>query len=275
MGTIELDDVKRSHRAIWSTGDYAAVAEAITEHEAPRHLLERVPVGPADEVLDVATGTGVVALRAAAAGARVTGLDLAPALLEIAARRAAQEGLAVDWVEGDAERLPLEDGRFDRVLSAFGVQFAPHHEAAAAELARVCRPGGAIGLVAWTPEGQVGELFRIMGRVMPPPPPGASPPPLWGDEGHVRELLGPYCAGISVERGAVPLRFDSAEHYAAFMETCYGPVLTARERLTPDGRWQATRAEVVAMMERRNESTDGTLRVPAEYLLVVARRAGA
>src|SRR5215216_6273752 len=181
-------DLKRAHRATWAAGDYAAVAELIDE-APPRDLLARVEVAPGQEVLDVATGTGNIAIQTAAAGAQVVGLDLTPELFETARRRAAERGVAVDWVEGDAEDLPFEDERFDRVLSAFGVQFAPRHEVVAQELARVCRPGGRIGLVNWTPEGQVGELFKVMGRYLPPPPDFASAPALWGDEEHVRGLF--------------------------------------------------------------------------------------
>jgi len=156
-------ELKQTHRATWAAGDYAAVAEVIDE-APPRDLLDRVGVSPGEDVLDVATGTGNIALRAAAAGAHVIGLDLTPELFETARRRAAEQSVVIDWIEGDAEELPFEDGRFDRVLSAFGVQFAPHHEIVAHELARVTRPGGRIGLVNWTPTGQVGELFKIMGR---------------------------------------------------------------------------------------------------------------
>jgi SAM-dependent methyltransferase len=143
-------DLKRAHRATWAAGDYAAVAEHIDD-APPRDLLARVDVQPGQDVLDVATGTGNVAIRAAAAGAQVVGLDLTPELFDTARRRAAQLDVTVDWVEGDAEDLPFEDDRFDRVLSTFGVQFAPRHEIVARELVRVCRPGGRIGLVNWTP----------------------------------------------------------------------------------------------------------------------------
>ena len=181
-------DLKRAHRATWAAGDYAAVAEMIDE-APPRDLFARVEVTPGLEVLDVATGTGNLAIRAAAAGAQVVGLDLTPELFATARRRAERHGVVVDWVEGDAEDLPFEDDSFDSVLSAFGVQFAPRHEVVAQELARVCRPGGRIGLVNWTPGGAIGDLFKIMGRYMPAPPDYASPPSLWGNEEHVRSLL--------------------------------------------------------------------------------------
>jgi SAM-dependent methyltransferase len=270
MTTIAVDDLKRVHRATWAAGDYAAVADEVTDPVAPI-LLERLPSEEGQEVLDVATGTGNVALRAAEAGARVTGLDLTPELFETARLRAAELDVDVEWVEGDAEALPFADDTFDRIYSTFGVQFAPRHDVAASELLRVCAPGGAIALANWTPEGQVGELFRIMGRYLPAPPTFASPPALWGSEEHVRELFGP---GVSFEfaRHTVALEWDSAEHYVSFMETAYGPTLKARERLTAEGRWEACRAELVEMMARRNAAEDGTLLVGAEYLIAVVRK---
>jgi SAM-dependent methyltransferase len=182
--------------------------------------------------------------------------------------------VAVDWVEGDAEDLPFEDDRFDRVLSVFGVQFAPRHEVVAQELARVCRPGGLIGLVNWTPTGLIGELFQIMGPYLPAPPDYASPPPLWGSEEHVRSLFADTTVQFEFARGHNPFRFDSAEHNVVFMETNYGPTLKARERLTAEGRWEECRGEILAMTERRNEATDGSLLTYAEYLVAVGRKAG-
>lgn len=266
-------DLKRVHRATWAAGDYAAIAEHIDD-APPRDLLARVDVAPGHEVLDVATGTGNIAIRAAAAGAQVVGLDLTPELFDTARRRAYQHDVTVDWVEGDAEDLPFEDDRFDRVLSTFGVQFAPRHEIVARELARVCRPGGRIGLVNWTPGGQIGELFKIMGRYLPAPPDYASPPPLWGSEEHVRGLFAGTPVELEFSRGRNPWRFDSPEHWVAFFETHYGPTLKARERLTAEGRWEECRAEIVAMAERRNEATDGSLLMYSEYLVTVGGKAG-
>jgi SAM-dependent methyltransferase len=265
-------ELKRTHRVTWAAGDYAAVAELIDE-APPRDLLARMEVKPGQEVLDVAAGTGNIAIRAAAAGAQVVGLDLTPELLETARRRTEEHAVAVDWLEGDAEDLPFEDECFDRVLSAFGVQFAPRHEIVAQELARVCRPGGRIGLVNWTPRGQVGELFKIMGRYMPPPPDYASPPPLWGNEEHIRSLFARSPVELEFAYGSNPFRFDSPEHYVVFMETHYGPTLKARELLTAEGKWEACRDEILAMAERRNEATDGSLLLPAEYLVTVGRKA--
>jgi len=268
---IALTDLKQTHRSTWAAGDYPAVAEYIDE-VPPRDLLDRVEVRPGEDVLDVATGTGNVALRAAAEGANVVGLDLTPELFATAWRRQDEWGVAVDWVEGDAEELPFDDDSFDAVLSVFGVQFAPRHQVVARELARVTRPGGRIGLLNWTPEGQIGELFKIMGRYMPTPPSYASPPPLWGSEPYVRGLF----AGTSVElefaRGHNPWRFDSAEDYVSFMETNYGPTLKARERLSSEGRWRECRAEILAMTERRNEATDGSLLMHAEYMVAIGSK---
>jgi SAM-dependent methyltransferase len=269
---MTVAELKRAHRSTWAAGDYAAVAEVIDD-APPRDLLATVDPRPGEDVLDVATGTGNIAIRAAAAGAQVVGLDLAPELFATAWRRADECGVAVDWVEGDAEELPFEDESFDCVLSAFGVQFAPRHRVVAQELARVCRPGGRIGLVNWTPEGQVGELFKIMGRYLPAPPDYASPPPLWGDEQYVTGLFD-GAVEFDFSRGYNPWRFDSPEHYVVFMETHYGPLLKARERLTAEGRWEDCRGEILAMVERRNEAVDGSLLMHAEYLVAAGRKAG-
>ena len=260
--------LKRTHRAIWAAGDYAAVAQVIDE-APPRDLLNRLAITPGEEVLDVATGTGNIAIRAAAPGAQVVGLDLTPELFDTARARAEAHGVAVEWIEGDAEDLPFDDERFHHVVSAFGVQFAPRHEIVARELARVCRPGGRIGLVNWTPEGQVGELFKIMGRYLPPAPDFASAPPLWGDKEHVRGLFEGTGIELEFARGQNPWRFDSPEHYVVFMETHYGPTVKARERLTAENRWHECRGDILALAERRNEATDGSLLMHAEYLVTV------
>ncbi len=268
---MTVTELKQTHRAIWAAGDYAAVAEMIDE-APPRDLLAGIKPSPGEAVLDVATGTGNIAIRAAAAGAQVTGLDLTPELLEIARARAGERDLTVDLVEGDAEDLPFDDESFDVVLSAFGVQFAPRHEIVAQELARVCRPGGRIGLVSWTPASHIGELLKLIGSYMPPPPAYASPPPLWGSEQHVSHLFGDGPVRFEFARGHNPWRFDSAERFVAFMETHYGPTLKARERLSAEGRWDECRGEIVAMAERRNDATGGGLLMRAEYLVALGRK---
>jgi SAM-dependent methyltransferase len=268
---IAVEDLKKTHRATWAAGDYGAIAELIDD-VPPRDLLASVEVKPRQEVLDVAAGTGNIALRAAAAGADVIGVDLTPELFETARRRASEYGVNVDWLEGDAEQLPFEDDRFDVVLSAFGVQFAPRHEVVARELARVTAPGGQIGLVNWTPESIIGDLFKILGRYLPAPPDYASPPPLWGSEEHVRSLFAGTGVELEFSRGYNPFRFDSADGFVSFFETHYGPTLKARERLTGEGSWDDCRAEIVAMAERRGEATDGGLVLASEYLVVSGRK---
>jgi SAM-dependent methyltransferase len=266
-------ELKLAHRATWAAGDYAAVARHIDE-VPPAELLARMDIQPGMQVLDVATGTGNVALRAAALGAQVAGLDLTPELFDTARARAAAMNVVVDWVEGDAEELPYEDGSFDRVTSAFGVQFAPRHQIVAHELAGVTRPGGRIGLVNWTPEGLIGDLFKIMGSYLPAPPAFASPPPLWGDPTHVRRLFEGTRVVLDFTRGTNPWRFESAEEWVQFMETAYGPTVKARAKLGADGRWEACRAEIVALAERRNEAADGSLHMEAEYLIAIGHKVG-
>ena len=225
-------------------------------------------------MLDVATGTGNVAIRAAAAGAQVAGLDLTPELFDTARRRAAEAHVSVDWVEGDAEDLPFDDDRFDHVLSTFGVQFAPRHAIVAQELARVCRPGGVIGLVNWTPEGQIGELFKIMGRYMPAPPDYASPPPLWGSEEHVRGLFDGSGVELEFARGLQPV----ALRLAPSTGSCsWRPTTARRSRRASGSRPRAAgrsaAREILAMAERRNEATDGSLLIQGEYLVTIGRKA--
>jgi SAM-dependent methyltransferase len=263
--------LKDVHRQTWATGDYASVAEYVDD-TPPAHVLAAVGISPEHDVLDVATGSGNVALRAARTGARVTGLDLVPELLEVARSRARSAGLEIELVEGDAEDLPFEDESFDRVFSVLGVQFAPRHEVAAAELVRVCRPDGAIGLVNWTPEGVIGQMFAVMSRYLPPPPEFASPPPKWGSEEHVRGLFGPHGVELSFERGMNPWAFRSVDACLTLFEERYGPTIKAKERLRSEGTWERCRAELRELFESRNEATDGSCRFDAEYLVVVGRR---
>jgi SAM-dependent methyltransferase len=177
--------------------------------------------------------------------------------------------VSVDWVQGDAEALPFPDAAFDVVLSAFGVQFAPRHQVAAHELARVCRPGGRIGLVNWTPEGFIGQFFRVMSRYLPALPDYASAPPLWGSEEHIRSLFAGTGVLWTFGRGHNPWRFGSAEEFVAFMERHYGPTVKARARLEGEGTWDACRRELVALAEQFDEGAGGELLVRAEYLVAV------
>jgi SAM-dependent methyltransferase len=267
---ITVTDLKRTHRATWAAGDYAAVARHIDE-APPRDLIARAEITPGLDVLDVATGTGNIAVRAAARGASVVGLDLTPELFATARPRAEALGVSVDWIEGDAEQLPFASDSFDRVVSAFGVQFAPRHQHVADEMVRVLRPDGLIAVVNWTPQGVIGQLLKLIGSYMPAPPDYASSPALWGDEDHVRELFDDAELQLEFTRGHNPWRFDSAEQWVQFMETNYGPTVKARERLTAEGSWADVRAEIVALAERHNRSIDGRLHMDAEYLVTVAR----
>jgi SAM-dependent methyltransferase len=262
-----ITQLKDQHRAVWAAG-YADVGELVAE-AGPTHLLSMAGIEPGHAVLDVATGTGNVALRAAALGADVTGLDLVPDLLDIA--RARDDG-RIAWIEGDAEALPFHDASFDRVLSVVGIQFAPRHQVVADELVRVCRPGGAIGLVNWTPEGLIGRMFKILGKYMPKPPAFASPPPLWGSEEHQRSLFEPHGVSLEFERGFNPFVFPSLDEYMTFFEERYGPTIKAKARLEADGSWAECRAELRALYEELNTATDGTLHIDSEYLVTIASR---
>jgi SAM-dependent methyltransferase len=264
-----IDNVKHGHRRSWEAGDYGTFAERVVE--MADRLVEIVGVGPGMEVLDVATGTGNVAIRAAARGASVIGLDLTPKLLEEAERRATDAHVQVEWVEGDAEDLPFEDGRFDRVLSTFGVMLAPRHEVAAAELVRVCRRGGVIGLCNPTPGGWAGRFIALLAANLPPQPSVTPPPPLWGTESHVERLLGGAGIKLEFERQTMVLPFSSVEEGVVFFETNFGPLELAKRRLTPEGRWEPLRASVAELMASFNEVSEG-LRLPIEYLLAVGHK---
>ncbi|HEX5608924.1 MAG TPA: class I SAM-dependent methyltransferase [Solirubrobacterales bacterium] len=272
-GPSGLADLKQAHRGTWASGSYAAVAERLIL-EPPRRLIEKIGIEPGQEVLDIATGTGNAAIPAAIDGARVTGLDLTPELLDHARERAAAAGVDVEWVVGDAEDLPFGDGCFDRVISTFGVQFAPRHEVVAREMLRVTRPGGVIGLVNWTPQGLLGQVLKTVGKCLPKPPEYASPPPLWGDEDHVRALLGSETE-LELERKTVSFAdFYSADDWVTFMEVAYGPMLKAREKLTPEGRWLELREELVAVVSSFDQGRDGRFHLEAEYLLALGRVPG-
>ena len=227
--TAPDNELKARHRAVWASGDYSAMVETFLLPLGPV-LVEACGIGPGQRVLDVASGTGNAALPAAATGAAVTASDLTPELLAAGAQRAAAAGLELEWETADAERLPYDDARFDVVMSSIGAMFAPNHQAVADELVRVCRPGGTIGFTAWTPEGQIGALFRAHGPVPPPPPAGAQPPPLWGSEAHVDELFGDRVQWRVRERRNLSITaFGRPEEYASHFRDLYGPTIAARK----------------------------------------------
>jgi ubiquinone/menaquinone biosynthesis C-methylase UbiE len=262
--TTEIQTLKDKHRVTWAAGDYAVVADRLVHEIGPR-LVAHAGVTAENEVLDVACGTGNVTIPAAAAGARVTGLDLVPRLLEAAARRAT--GLDIEWLEGDAEDLPFADERFDVVLSAIGIQFAPRHEVVAEELERVCRPGGTIALANWTPEGYIGRFFKTLSPYMPAPPAGVSAPPLWGSDTHVSKLFEDVTFEFS--RETVDFVNDSPAAFVDFMAAEYGPLVKAREALGE--RWPDLRRDLIALSETMNEDEDG-FRVGSEYLVAIGRK---
>lgn len=269
MGAPDLAAVTQVQKQVWSAGDFARIASVM--QIIGERLAENVDVMPGERVLDVACGSGNVAIAAARRAADVTGLDYVPSLLETARRRAEVEHFeSIEWVEGDAQDLPFEDASFDVVLSTFGVMFAPDQEKAAAELLRVCRPGGRIGLGNWTPDGAIGEMFRITMEHAPPPFKLDSPV-LWGTEERLRELLGDGVTSLNITPQHFLLKGRSSTDYLDWFRTWFGPVKLAFERLGENsGPFEA---DLLENMERRNTAGDRGLRVPAEYLEVIATRA--
>jgi ubiquinone/menaquinone biosynthesis C-methylase UbiE len=263
-----VDALKAQHRAVWADGDYPAVAEHIAT-ALPQAALAQVDVA-GRRLLDVATGSGNLALDAARAGATVTGIDLVPELVDVARRRAHAAGLEIEWLVGDAEALPLPDDAFDVTTSVVGVQFAPRSRVVADELVRVTRPGGTIVLVNWTPGGLIGQLFKTMSRHMPPPPNWVTPPPVWGSDEHLRQLL--HDAGeVTLTYGFNPFVFPSIDAYMAFFETNYGPTKRAREKLEAEGRYAALDADLRDLYTRLNQADDGTLHIDSEFVVCTVR----
>jgi ubiquinone/menaquinone biosynthesis C-methylase UbiE len=265
--SIDVSAIKQGQRMMWTAGDYPELAQTIAS--AGELVAERAQAKAGDTLLDVATGSGNVAIPAALAGAQVTGLDLTPKLLEVARDRAAEAGLQIEFVEGDAEVLPFDDRSFDRVTSCFGVMFAPRHGVAAEELVRVAKPGGRIVIAAWTPEGLMGRMFRTVGSYMPTPPAELKPPVMWGNEDHVRSLLAGK-AEPAFERHTVTYEHESLEGWLDYNERVLGPMIMAKAALEPQGKWEALRADLVKLYTDGNEADDGSMRVRGEYLLSVA-----
>lgn len=265
--TLQLDEFKTRQRAIWSAGQYADLSPYIAD--VGEAVVARAALTSGMRLLDVACGTGNVARPAARAGARVTGLDLTPKLLDAGRARAQAEGLDIDWREGDAENLPFDAGAFDRVTSTFGHMFAPHHQRTADEMARVCRPGGVIVIATWTPDGTVGDVFKTSASFMPPLPPDASPPILWGTEDYVRERFTPAATGFAFERRQNWIEWESLDSFADFFMARFGPMVTARAMLGE--RFAELRSAVIEIWRRNNRGEGGRLRIPQEYLLSVIR----
>ena len=273
--TVEADQaLKAKHRAMWALGDYPSVAAEIIP-DLGAVLVDACGVGPGIRVLDVAAGSGNATIPAALTGASVVACDLTPELFASGRDKAAQHGVEVEWLEADAEALPFADGEFDVVLSCVGVMFAPHHQATADELTRVCRPGGTIGLLSWTPEGFLGQMLATMKPYAPSPPPGAQPPPLWGDENHVRTLFGDRVTDVTARRDNVRVdRFDDPETFREYFKTNYGPTIVAYRGIAEDpDRIDALDRDLADLARRFDYGTDTTV-MDWEYLLLTARNRG-
>ena len=265
-------ELKAKHRTMWASGDYPSMVETFLLPVGER-LAAACDIQPGARLLDVAAGTGNASLPAARLGAKVTASDLTPELLEAGRPRAAAEGLELEWVEADAERLPFEGASFDVVMSAIGAMFAPHHQETADELVRVCRPGGTIALLSWTPEGMIGALFRTMKPFAPPPPPGAQPAPLWGSEDHVRELLGDAAELHRLERDVLDVTaFRRPHDYAQHFIDRYGPTIAAKANAARNGQEEEFEQALDAFCEEWNRGTPDAARFEMEYLVAVGRR---
>jgi SAM-dependent methyltransferase len=266
---IDLRAVTELQQQVWSMGDFAHVAPIV--QFVADHLVEAADVLSGDRVLDVACGSGNTAIAAARYFADVTGVDFVPALLEHGRARAAAELLEVEFVEGDAQELPFEDGSFDVVLSTFGAMFAPDQERTAGELLRVTRPGGTIGMANWVPDGFVGDVFRTTATHAPMPP-GLAPPVAWGTEERLRELFGDEISDLRVERRVCTQRFRSVDHFLTFFRSWFGPTIAAFERVGADGE-EALAADLRAVAEKYDRGGGRAAAIRADYLEVVAVRA--
>ncbi len=260
--------VKAKQQAAWSAGDYAVIGTTL--QIVGESLCEALDLRPGQRVLDVAAGNGNATLAAARRWCDVVSTDYVPALLERGRARASAEGLPVQFEVADVENLPYADASFDVVLSTFGVMFTPDQAKAAAEMARVCRPGGRIGLANWTPSGFIGELFKVIGKYLPPAP-GVKPPSAWGTEERLRELFGDTLRSIEITRRNYVFRYRNAAHWLETFRTFYGPMHKAFAAL--DGtKQEALAADLISLAQRFNGAGDGVMLAPGEYLEVVITR---
>jgi ubiquinone/menaquinone biosynthesis C-methylase UbiE len=269
----DFTELKQKHRKTWASGDYDQVARGILP--VADHVVRSARVRAGERVLDVACGTGNTALAARARGAEVTGLDLTPELLAVAREREAAEGLSgIAWREGDAENLPFEDGSFDVVVSSCGLMFAPDQQRVAEEVARVTRPGGRVAIQAWTQEGGVGRMFRVVSRYVPPPP-GVPSPFGWGDEEKVKSLLGPSFGDYRFEHYDCPEYTDTPEELAELFIGQYGPTNRAYQALTEknNGEAEAFRRDMIELYRGYVTPADGKVRWGREYIITLATRA--
>jgi len=266
--TVDLAAVKNKQHLAWSAGDYAVVGTTL--QIVGESLCEALDLRAGERVLDVAAGNGNATLAAARRWCNVVSTDYVPTLLERGRARASAEGLPVQFEQADAENLPYTDHSFDVVLSTFGVMFTPDQDKAAAEMARACKPGGRIGLANWTPTSFIGELFKLMGKYLPPAA-GVKSPALWGTEARLRELFGERLDSIAIERRNFVFRYHNAAHWLEVFRTFYGPMHKAFGALDA-AKQEALAADLIALAEKFNRATDGTLVAPSEYLEVVIQR---
>jgi SAM-dependent methyltransferase len=268
-GQLDLEALKARQQGAWSSGDYAVVGTTL--QIVGEQLCEALDVSAGKRVLDVAAGNGNVTLAAARRWCDVVSTDYVPSLLERGRLRAAAESLSVKFQEADAEALPFAEASFDVVVSTFGVMFTPNQDKAAAELLRVCKSGGKIGLANWTPEGFIGQLFKTLGKYLPPPA-GAKSPALWGTEARIREMFGAAAVSITAERLNFNFRYRSPEHFLDVFKNYYGPMLKAFAALDAANQ-HGLRNDLLALIARMNRAEDGTMVVPSEYLeIVIAKR---
>jgi SAM-dependent methyltransferase len=246
--TDEIAALKQRHHATWAAGDYGSIARLIEDVAA--YCADRLEIEHGEELLDIATGTGNLAIEAAKRGAMATGLDLTPELLDVARRRAAEEDLDIVWVAGDAEALPFADGSFDCATSAFGLMFAPRHALAARELTRVLRPAGRFLLTTWAPDGMAARLSGVTADYLPPLPSGTQSPMLWGEEAHVRAVFDGLPVELEFDRRTVSQPFESPESYIAFFEEHFGPTIMARKAAETQGRWGELRELMIEVVSR-------------------------
>jgi SAM-dependent methyltransferase len=262
--------LKAKHRTMWALGNYPAVASEVIPDLGPV-LVQACRIYEGDRVLDVGAGSGNAAIPAALTGARVVACDLTPELFEAGKAAAAELGAELEWEQADAEALPYDDGEFDTVMSCVGVMFAPHHQRSADELVRVCRPGGTIGLVNWTPEGFIGQMFATMKPYVAPPPPGAQPPPLWGQEDHVRALLGDRVTDVVTERRSLTVNhFPDGAAFRDYFKSTYGPTIAVYRNIEGDADRVAELDAAIAQVGDSVLSDSSTMEW--EYLLLTARK---
>ena len=267
--TPDMGALKAKMKAVWSAGDFGKIAEAI--YDGGEEFIGRLGIQSGERVLDVACGTGNLAIPAARAGASVTGVDIAANLLEQARTRAEAEGLTCQFDEGDAEALPYADGSFDTVVTMFGAMFAPRPDKTASELMRVCRSGGRIAMANWTAEGFTGDMFKINAKHVPPPP-GIPSPLQWGNPDLVRERLGKGTVGLECERSKIMFRYPfPPEDVVEYFRLYFGPTQFAFAALDEAGQ-AALRADLTKLWVEHNKATDGTTEAESEYLAVMAIR---